>query len=164
MVSDFYDETTPTEILNIAIRKRRELFEQKEQDLFRELLNKTLIQSLCQQLGQGRYKKSRRHRSRSSSKRRLSSSNGDEEQQPAKKLHLDEDNDTERLYIVEDQPIKGETSPNTTDFEVDSSASPSMVQSNEASSIDYEQMERFLDSDETVRSFVFFHLLNEFMF
>ena len=75
MDSDLYEDSNPTQILSIAIRKRRELHESSEGDLYREILNRKLIQHLCRQLGQ---KRSRRHsrrrggsRSRSASKRKM---------------------------------------------------------------------------------------------
>jgi hypothetical protein len=149
MISNCYDDQTPpTEILNIAIRKRRELFDQKEPDLCRELLNKTLIQHLCQQLGQNRSsRKSRRHRSRSASKRRRSVSQ--EEENPKAKRPCDHDGDKQRLVIDEQ---KGDDSCNYADFEIHTNedSQVSMVHQSEKPPIDYAQTERMLDSSETV--------------
>jgi hypothetical protein len=89
-----YEDVTPTRILSIAIRKRRELCDQKEPDMYRELLNKALIQHLCQQLGQRCSRKSRRQRRKNRSSRKRHHSGA---------------------YID-----KGETSSNALDFEVPS--------------------------------------------
>jgi hypothetical protein len=50
---------TPTQLLSMAIKKRRVLFSNKERDYRCELLHTALIQSLCKHLGESRA--SRRH-------------------------------------------------------------------------------------------------------
>jgi hypothetical protein len=62
---------SPTELLSLAIKKRRSLYEAKERDFRRELLHTGMIQSLCKHLGEGRAKRRRSRRHRSSLKRRL---------------------------------------------------------------------------------------------
>jgi hypothetical protein len=65
-------EATPTQLLSLAIKKRRSLYEAKEHDFRRELLHTGMIQTLCRFLGEGRARKRRRrrHRNSSSKKRR----------------------------------------------------------------------------------------------
>uniref|UniRef100_A0A1I7S2S7 Expressed conserved protein n=1 Tax=Bursaphelenchus xylophilus TaxID=6326 RepID=A0A1I7S2S7_BURXY len=67
--NDKEKEVTPTKILTIAIRKRRELLEEKEADLRREIQHKYMIQSLCQYLGDSRAKKRRQRRKNKKSKK-----------------------------------------------------------------------------------------------
>jgi len=142
---DSTDEVSPTHILSLAIRKRRELFDQKrEPDLCRELLNKVLIQQLCHQLGQDRTKKARRHRkSRSVSKRRRSQ---DSENLEAKRPCIE---DEDRL-VIDECDNKGEGYINQFEYYSDSnptSSVPSMVQA-APDTLDYTQMEKSLDSNE----------------
>ncbi|CAD5226305.1 unnamed protein product [Bursaphelenchus okinawaensis] len=61
-VSKDKKEVTPTKILSIAIRKRRELLEEKDVDLRREIQHKSMIQTLCKELGDARAKKRRTRR------------------------------------------------------------------------------------------------------
>ncbi|CAJ0938895.1 unnamed protein product, partial [Mesorhabditis belari] len=56
---------TATQILAIAIQKRRALFNSKERDYRRELMHTTVIQTLCKHLGEGRAKRRRRAKKRS---------------------------------------------------------------------------------------------------
>jgi hypothetical protein len=139
------DEVSPTHLLSLAIRKRREIFDQKkEPDLCRELLNKALIQHLCTQLGEGRSKKARRHhRSRSASKRRRSRSQDDENLE-AKRPCI-EDEDESKLQIDD---YKGEDYNNQGQFYYTDST-VSMIQA-APDNLDYTQMEKFLDSNEKV--------------
>lgn len=53
------DSLTPTQLLSLAIKKRRVLFSHKERDYRCELLHTALIQSLCKHLGESRA--NRRH-------------------------------------------------------------------------------------------------------
>jgi len=149
---DSTDDVSPTHILSLAIRKRRELFDQKrEPDLCRELLNKVLIQQLCHQLGQDRTKKARRHRkSRSVSKRRRSQ---DSENLEAKRPCIE---DEDRL-LIDECDNKGEDYINQGQFDYYSnlnpeSSIPSMVQS-APDNLDYTQMEKTLDSDSNEKEF-----------
>lgn len=131
----FCDDITPTQILSIAIKKRRELYDLREPNMYRELLNKALIQHLCQQLGERRFRKSRRQRkkSRSSRKRRTE----DEMNMGAKRPYISNDSG---LYVDEDP--KGENSSNALNFEV-----PTMVRSEE---FDCDQMERIVENNGSV--------------
>ncbi|KAL3085844.1 hypothetical protein niasHT_039008 [Heterodera trifolii] len=83
--ADYDVALSPTQLLAMAIKKRRHLLEDKQRDYQRELLHSHLIQNLCKFLGEGRARV-RRHR-RSSSRRKLvrrrrwdddTSGNGDE--------------------------------------------------------------------------------------
>jgi hypothetical protein len=152
--SDFVDmgDTTPSRILNLAIKKRRELVDQqKEPDLCRELLNKALIHQLCKQLGERRSKK---HERRSASKRRNQSFDDDESQ--SKRVHFEE-NDGEPNLLVDDLDQQGDSFYNQHSFvEDDMSAtaicSSTMVQIE--NSLDYSQMEEFLDNDQSLDGYV----------
>jgi hypothetical protein len=140
------DDVSPTHILSMAIRKRRELFDQKrEPELLRELLNKALIQDLCYKLGQDRTKKARRHksRSRSASKRRRSQSRDDESLEF--KRQCMEDNE-DRLQIDESEN-KGDDYINQGQIDYYTDSNPSMVQT-APDNLDYAQMEKLLDSDQ----------------
>jgi len=59
----------PTQLLSLAIKKRRSLYESKDRDYRKELLHTGMIQSLCKFLGEGRAlrRRSRRRRSRPAS-------------------------------------------------------------------------------------------------
>jgi len=69
--SDENDECVPpTQLLSMAIKKRRSLYESKDRDYRKELLHTGMIQSLCKFLGEGRAlrrRSNKRKRSRSSS-------------------------------------------------------------------------------------------------
>lgn len=56
---------TPTQLLSLAIKKRKELYQEKHNDFRRELLHTGMIRLLCKHLGKDRAsrKRSRRHRS-----------------------------------------------------------------------------------------------------
>ena len=85
--SDADAQLTPTQLLALAIRKRRSLIEDKERDFRRELLHTAVIQNLCKHLGENRAKARRRQRRprRRPQKRRWSETseadgfNGDQE-------------------------------------------------------------------------------------
>jgi hypothetical protein len=55
---------TPTQLLSLAIRKRRQLIEDKNRDFRRELLHTSVIQELCKYLGTNRAKARRQRRPR----------------------------------------------------------------------------------------------------
>ena len=139
--SDWVDmcEATPTRILTLAIRKRRELVEQKYPDMHRELLNKTLIHQLCKQLGERRSKKLER---RSSSKRRNQSI--EDEYQSKRAYYEDED----RL-ILDDSDQQGDFLTNRPTFVEEDACSSTMVQI-ESEHLDYTQMERYLDANQSL--------------
>ncbi|KAI1720490.1 Target Of Splicing [Ditylenchus destructor] len=61
---------TPTQLLSLAIKKRRSLYDSKDYDFRRVLGNTAMISTLCKHLGEGRAKRRRNRRS----KRRHSSS------------------------------------------------------------------------------------------
>jgi hypothetical protein len=143
-------EVTPSRILSLAIRKRRELVDQKEPDLCRELLNKALIHQLCKQLGERRSKKVEH---RSTGKRRSLNFN---DESHSKRAHFEEDED--RL-VVDDSDQQGDFLCNRPSFvEEDLGAcSSSMVQIEDE--LDYMKMERFLAADQTVIIFDFFRII-----
>jgi hypothetical protein len=58
---------TPTQLLALAIQKRRSLHERKDRDYRRQLLHTGMVRQLCQYLGAGRAKRRRSRRSRSRS-------------------------------------------------------------------------------------------------
>jgi len=65
------DELAPTQLLSMAIKKRRSLYESKDRDFRKELLHTGMIQTLCKFLGEGRALKKKRgskrkHRSQNS--------------------------------------------------------------------------------------------------
>jgi len=62
--------TSPTQLLSLAIKKRRSLYEAKEHDFRKELLHTGMIQTLCRFLGEGRAKRRRRRYRAGSRKRR----------------------------------------------------------------------------------------------
>lgn len=69
--NDEFVEMTPTQLLALAIRKRRELYDRKERDYRRELHHTGMVKQLCRYLGaEGRAKR----RSRKSRSRRRSAS------------------------------------------------------------------------------------------
>lgn len=57
---------TPTQLLSLAIKKRRSLYESKDRDFRRELLHTGMIQTLCKVLGEGRALRRRSKRKRRS--------------------------------------------------------------------------------------------------
>ena len=57
---------TPTQLLSLAIKKRRSLYESKDRDFRRELLHTGIIQTLCKYLGEGRALRRRSKRKRRS--------------------------------------------------------------------------------------------------
>jgi hypothetical protein len=61
------EELTPTQLLSVAIKKRRALYEGKDRDYRKELLHTGMIQSLCKFLGEGRALRRRSKRKRRSS-------------------------------------------------------------------------------------------------
>lgn len=61
------EELAPTQLLSLAIKKRRALYESKDRDFRRELLHTGMIQSLCKFLGEGRALRRRSRRKRRSS-------------------------------------------------------------------------------------------------
>ena len=61
------EELTPTQLLSLAIKKRRALYESKDRDYRRELLHTGMIQTLCKYLGEGRALRRRSRRKRRSS-------------------------------------------------------------------------------------------------
>jgi hypothetical protein len=65
-------EVSPTQLLSMAIKKRRTLFGRKERDFRKELLHTAMIQSLCKHLGESRA--SRRHHKRRRGRRSRSRS------------------------------------------------------------------------------------------
>jgi hypothetical protein len=142
--SDLVDmgEVTPTRILSLAIRKRRELVDQKEPDMCRELLNKALIHQLCKQLGERRSKKLGR---RSASKRR---SQAIDDESQSKRPHFEED---ENRLIVDDSDQQGDFLSNRPSFVEEDlpTCSSTMVQI-QNDQLDYTQMERFLDTDQSL--------------
>ena len=54
------DPLSPTQLLAVAIKKRRALYSEKHRDYRRELLHTSFIQSLCKHLGEGRARRRRR--------------------------------------------------------------------------------------------------------
>lgn len=64
-----YEDVNPTQLLSLAIRKRRAVYNRKERDFRQELLHTGLIQSLCKYLGEIRVKKRRHRRSKNSRNR-----------------------------------------------------------------------------------------------
>lgn len=74
---------TPTQLLGLAIKKRRNLLDEKERDFRRELLHSHLIQNICKYLGENRAKVRRQRRSwrkfgRRSEKKRVGGSERDQ--------------------------------------------------------------------------------------
>jgi len=63
-------DASPTQLLSLAIKKRRSLYEAKERDFRRELLHTGMIQTLCRFLGEGRARRRRRRHRAGSKKRR----------------------------------------------------------------------------------------------
>jgi len=63
-------DTSPTQLLSLAIKKRKSLYEAKEHDFRKELLHTGMIQTLCRFLGEGRARKRRRRHRNGSKKRR----------------------------------------------------------------------------------------------
>ncbi|MFH4977734.1 hypothetical protein AB6A40_004443 [Gnathostoma spinigerum] len=66
------DEMSPTQLLSVAIRKRRSVYNERERDFRRELLHTGLIQNLCKILGEGRARRRRHRRSKASRRGRCS--------------------------------------------------------------------------------------------
>ena len=64
-----YEELNPTQLLSLAIKKRRAVYNRRERDFRQELLHTGLIQSLCKYLGEARVKRRRHRRSKSSRNR-----------------------------------------------------------------------------------------------
>lgn len=64
-----YEEINPTQLLSLAIKKRRAVYNRKERDFRQELLHTGLIQSLCKYLGEVRVRRRRHRRSKSSRNR-----------------------------------------------------------------------------------------------
>jgi len=81
-------EMTPTQLLSLAIKKRRGLSSAKDRDLRREVLQTSLIQNVCKYLGEFRARRRRRR-----SKRR---------QRTSRKRQWNEP----ELWRVEEQPLK----------------------------------------------------------
>lgn len=69
-------ELTPTQLLSLAIRKRRELYDRKERDFRRELLHTGMVRRLCKALGDEGRAKRRRHRKSGRSRSRSASALG----------------------------------------------------------------------------------------
>jgi len=63
---DTEEQVTPTQLLSLAIKKRRSLYESKDRDFRRELLHTGMIQTLCKYLGEGRALRRRSKRKRRS--------------------------------------------------------------------------------------------------
>ncbi|KAI1719661.1 nucleotide-sugar transporter domain-containing protein [Ditylenchus destructor] len=55
---------TPTQLLSLAIKKRRSLYDSKDYDFRRVLGNTSMISTLCKYLGEGRAKRRRNRRSK----------------------------------------------------------------------------------------------------
>jgi hypothetical protein len=73
--SDETDELAPTQLLSMAIKKRRSLYESKDRDYRKELLHTGMIQSLCKFLGEGRAlrRRSNKRKRRSTNSQKSSS-------------------------------------------------------------------------------------------
>lgn len=72
-------EMRPTDLLNLAMKKRRALYSQKERNIRCEVLQTSFITSLCKHMGESRKRRRRggMKRSRSNSSSRASSTNSD---------------------------------------------------------------------------------------
>lgn len=80
---DVDNSLSPTQLLALAIKKRRRLIEDKDRDFRQELLHTSVIQSLCKYLGENRAKarRSKRRQRRRPIKRRWSQEGDDRSDQ-----------------------------------------------------------------------------------
>lgn len=66
---------TPTKLLSLAIKKRKELYQQKHSDYRRDVLHTGMIRNLCRYLGEVRANRKRHHSNRSSEKKQSDAEN-----------------------------------------------------------------------------------------
>ncbi|KAI6200248.1 hypothetical protein M3Y96_00713000 [Aphelenchoides besseyi] len=102
-------EISSTEILSLAIRKRRELLQQKESNLWHEIAHRSLIQLLCKELGKESAKFGRNRRQRcSSSPSRKRCASMEDSQVPDKKQRIYEQIDYEDHGLAIDESKDGD--------------------------------------------------------